>query len=147
MIPLMDDATNGEKVSTDKNHTGDKTRRVIPTRSVENGGVNSRPLQQANTIRREDNTSRYIRLLQNVTATMQTAIATNEGANTVDDIEEISASLQVAPQFISNMQQLRDSMSKPELALFYHQCLGLGHDNLIQLLVVTPPNLRADFKK
>ena len=92
--------------------------------SVGDRGVNPRPFQQANTIRKEDSTSKYIRLLKNVNATMQTAIATNEGANTVDDIKEIAASLQVAPQFINNMQQLRDSMSKPELALFYHQCLG-----------------------
>ena len=55
---------------------------------------------------------------------MRAAMATTEGANTVKDIKEIVVSLQVAPEFISNMQQLRDSMSKPELALFYHQCLG-----------------------
>ena len=51
-------------------------------------------------------------------------IATIEGANTVDEIKEIVASLELAPEFIGNMQQLCNSMSKPELALFYHRCLG-----------------------
>ena len=124
-------------MSTDKNLTGDKTERIIPTQSVENRGVNPRhsvenvrviptyrKLQQANAVRQENSTSRYLRLLRNVNETMRAVIATTEGANTVGEIKEIASSLQVALEFIGNMQQLRNSMSKPELALFYHQCLG-----------------------
>ena len=55
---------------------------------------------------------------------MMTTIAAIEGANTIDEIKEIAVSLEIVPEFIGNMQQLHDSMSKPELALFYHQCLG-----------------------
>ena len=137
MILPADDTTNEGKMSTIKNLTGDKTERVIPTQSVENIGVNSTPsvenvrfiptyrkLQQANAVQQENSTSRYLRLLRNVNETMRATIATTGGANTIEEIKEIAASLQVAPVFIGNMQQLRDSMSKPELALFYHQCLG-----------------------
>ena len=137
MIPLADDTTDGGKMYNDENLTGDKIRQVIPTRSVEKRGINLRPifenvrviptyrkLQQANVMRQEDSKSRYVRLLKKATSTIRVAMATTEGANTAKDIKEIAASLQVAPEFISNRQQLRDSMSRPELALFYHQCLG-----------------------
>ena len=45
-------------------------------------------------------------------------------ANSVQGMEEIAAALETTPGFLANMQQVRDSMSKAELALFYHQCLG-----------------------
>ena len=76
MIPLAEDMTNGKTMSTDENLTGDRTERVIPTRSVESIGVNPTPivedvriiptyrkLQQTNAVRKENSTSRYLRLL------------------------------------------------------------------------------------
>ena len=134
--PLADDTTNGRIMSTNKNLTGDRTERVIPTRSIENIGLNptlsvenvqvipiKRKLQQRNAVRQESSMTRYLRLLQNVNETMRATIAKIEGANVIKEIEEIALSLQVTPEFIDNIKQLHDSMSKPELAL-YHQCLG-----------------------
>ena len=73
MIPLADDTANGKTMSTDKNLTGDRTERVIPTRSVENIGVNLTPrvenvraipnkrkLQQTNAVQQENSTTRYL---------------------------------------------------------------------------------------
>ena len=83
MIQLVNDTTNGGKISTNENLTGDKTERVIPTWSVENRGVNPRPsvenvrvipiyrkLQQASAVQQENSTSRYLRLLRNMNETM-----------------------------------------------------------------------------
>ena len=48
-------------------------------------------------MQKENNTCRYLRLLKNMNEMMRAAIATTEGANTVEGIKEIVLSLQVAP--------------------------------------------------
>ena len=81
------------------------------------------PTQRINAMQ-TSNVNRYVQLLEDVAEQMNTLIGSNAAGQTTNGIEEIAATLATTSEHLANMQQLRDSMSKAELALFYHQCLG-----------------------